>query len=282
MTSTYRNRALAIATAALMLLALLAAVPTASAHPATTGTVGARLDARRGSPVAPLAHNRLFKAKALPTKTCARAQVPLNTKAGLKAYYGHLKSCLDAAWKKRVKQAGFHWRSPHVVIWSKAIKTTCGRGTLYVSFYCPTNRTIYMSLDELQSWSANPQYDGLGGRLGYLRGAFVFSHEFGHHIQTLMGVWRTAATLVRQHKTTWKKITPGTELQASCFSLVFLRSVRNTYPIQSDVMADWRWRLVHLASHGSDAHQKHWMNRGFKTGKPGSCNVFAARPDQRT
>ncbi|TNM41962.1 hypothetical protein FHP29_08300 [Nocardioides albidus] len=249
------------------------AAPLASAPEARVALPSAR---RPPSPNRVLKHNPIYRVKALKDRACIRHAVPLDTAAHVTEYYTVLKGCLDKAWRKKVKKAGLRWRKPAMVVWSQAVSTPCGPGEIYVSTYCPVNRTMYLNVEEVLAWARDPARDGLGGRLGWLRAAFVLSHEYGHHIQTQMGVWKAIARKVSTGRTTWAASTPATELQASCLALVFLHSIRATYPIEDAVLADWRWRLIRLASHGTDANQMFWMDRGFATGRPKACNVFKA------
>ncbi|MFT4262115.1 MAG: neutral zinc metallopeptidase [Nocardioides sp.] len=86
----------------------------------------------------------------------------------------------------------------------------CGSATEDVGpFYCPTDQTIYLDTDFYQ--------DMLEGQLGgqdapFVR-AYVIAHEYGHHIQNLLGIMNQVRTQQGADSDSVKL-----ELQADCFA----------------------------------------------------------------
>lgn len=69
------------------------------------------------------------------------------------------------------------------VLFSSAVSTGCGRAPSSVGpFYCPRDATIYLDptfFNELEK--------ELGGSKAEFSQAYVMAHEFGHHVQNLLG-----------------------------------------------------------------------------------------------
>jgi uncharacterized protein len=172
------------------------------------------------------------------------------------------------------------------------ISTACGTASSAVGpFYCPADTTVYLDLGF---------FDQLTGQLGAQGGdaaeAYVFAHEFGHHVQNLTG---TMARVQRSGQTSGPK-SPAVrlELQADCYAGVWFRHA-NADPESpiSEVSTEDLNRAIDAASavgddriqkrmqgqvspetwtHSSAANRQKWLARGFETGDPEQCNTFAA------
>jgi uncharacterized protein len=172
------------------------------------------------------------------------------------------------------------------------VATACGAASSAVGpFYCPGDTTVYLDLGF---------FDQLTGQLGAQGGdaaeAYVFAHEFGHHIQNLTG---TMARVQRSGQTSGPK-SPAVrlELQADCYAGVWFRNATEDpeSPI-SEVSTEDLNRAIDAAAavgddriqkrmqgqvlpeswtHGSAASRQQWLIRGFETGDPNRCSTFAA------
>jgi uncharacterized protein len=220
-----------------------------------------------------LTRNPLYRMNKMRSVGCAPAsQVPLDSSANLLAYYRSVLPCLDEAWKGRWKplaRAGKKFRAPKVAVHDGTTSTRCGNpGAL--SFYCPTNRTIYMYDGEIvQPWGT---YDNDYSRgLIRLGATHTLAHEYGHHVQELAGIlegvgYRYGGKPGRQ-----------VELQASCLGNVWLSAQSDAYPILLDYAERGEdWRYIAVSNHGSLDNQKRWTDAGFATARPESCNTFTA------
>jgi uncharacterized protein len=178
---------------------------------------------------------------------------------------------------------------------SGAVRTGCGDASSAAGpFYCPADAEVYIDLNfftELQQ-----RFGATGGP--FVEG-YILAHEYGHHVQNLLGVS--------------DRVRPGSgptsdsvrlELQADCFAGAWANHATTTPtrsggdPLivnvtESDVRAaldaasrigdDYIQRELGGGtvdttqfSHGSSAQRQKWYLAGYQTGDPNRCDTFAA------
>ena len=101
-----------------------------------------------------------------------------------------------------------------------AVGTGCGQATSDVGpFYCPVDQTIYLDttfFDEVLQQQ-------LGGPSGDFVEPYVLAHEYGHHIQNLLG---TMGRVKTQQGPTSDAV--RLELQADCYAGMWARAATTT------------------------------------------------------
>jgi uncharacterized protein len=115
---------------------------------------------------------------------------------------------LDAFWAATFEASGEQLQQPGVHLFSDQVSTQCGAASSAVGpFYCPLDQTIYLDLGF---------YNDLETRFGAEGGPFaemyVVAHEYGHHIQNLLGL------LEQGRDAGAEGAAVRTELQADCFA----------------------------------------------------------------
>lgn len=202
---------------------------------------------------------------------------------------------LDEYWRLELAQYGVTPPIPGVVSFEGSVDTGCGTATAAVGpFYCPPDQTIYLDLgfyDQLQSQ--------FGAEDGPLAEAYVTAHEYGHHIQNVLGYMDQAD----RSGTGAESGSVRLELQADCFAGMWAGSAANVprpgtdvtflAPITEDqlrnalgaaaAVGDDRIQQAATGSidpdtwtHGSSEQRQRWFSTGYQQRDLAACDTFQA------
>ena len=204
---------------------------------------------------------------------------------------------LDSLWAPYLDQFRVTYTRPSVVLFTGSTDTGCGAATSAVGpFYCPTDQQTYYDtafFDDLVT--------RFGSSSGPLAQEYVVAHEFGHHIQNLIGTLGAAQQDPQGAESGGVRV----ELQADCFAGMWAAHATSVPDPESGEpflrtfsTADLQDALSAAASvgddriqeaatgqvnpegwtHGSSEQRQTWFSRGFETGDIRSCDTLAA-PD---
>ncbi|GGS69477.1 neutral zinc metallopeptidase [Nonomuraea spiralis] len=271
--------ALTMAAASLVLVLSDVAAPSAERTPVNVAQKVASPPAPSGAAAVPggramATANALYKTGRLADANCAPGALPAGSMIAYRRFLTRVTNCLNKAWATQFRKARMPFSKPRLRIITKKVRTPCGAwNTGADGVYCSTDRTMYLMISRDQLRNPFP--------LGISR---LIAHEYGHHVQQASGIWNyywTARSAAG--KTGRLQLSRRSELQAECFSAVFMSTMKGTELVNQ---ADWdytvQWFYKNGAKgwpqndHGKGPTQAAWMTRGFNRGMPGACNTWAA------
>jgi predicted metalloprotease len=190
---------------------------------------------------------------------------------------------IQAYWAARMT----NYRLAPTVFFTGRTSTACGPGTTAVGpFYCPSDGRVYIDLGFYQELTTK-----LGATGGPLAEAYVLAHEYGHHVQDLLGVFQRTPDDTQGAASTSVRI----ELQADCYAGVWVDRAVGTGYIRTITPQDIAAALDAAGAvgddrlqkefqghvnpetwtHGSSAERESWFNTGYRTGDPRACDTFS-------
>lgn len=191
---------------------------------------------------------------------------------------------VQAYWTDAFEADGRRYEPAETVLFTGGVSTACGSASSAVGpFYCPLDRTIYIDLGF---------YDALESRFGAEGGPFaemyVIAHEYGHHVQNLLGLLEGGRDAGAEGGAV------RTELQADCFAGVWGgNAVATGYlePLTDEqisqaldaaaVIGDDRIQEgtqgqvnPETWTHGSSEQRQQWFRTGLEAASPDACDTF--------
>jgi predicted metalloprotease len=189
---------------------------------------------------------------------------------------------------------GADYRPTDTVFFNSSVQTTCGGATSGSGpFYCPSDQQVYIDLSFFDTLQQQ-----FGAQGGLFVNAYVIAHEYGHHVQNLLGINQQ----VTPGETGPASGTVRLELQADCFAGTWANHAETVpdesgEPLIAEITQDDIDRALDAAArigddfiqenlgggtvdqdaftHGSSEQRQRWFTTGYETGDPAQCDTFA-------
>jgi uncharacterized protein len=198
-------------------------------------------------------------------------------------------------WTQEFERRGGSYQTARTQLFSGATQSGCGGASSETGpFYCPSDGTVYIDLSfygELQR--------RFGARGGPFAQAYVLAHEYGHHVQNLLGATERVA---RDRRSGPQSASVRLELQADCYAGLWASHATTTpgpgggdplvQRLTKDDIADgldaaaaigddriqerFQGRVDRESwTHGSSEQRQRWFTLGYQSGDLERCDTFS-------
>ena len=197
---------------------------------------------------------------------------------------------IENVWRARFQEMGQSYVDPKLVLFTGQTDSACGvAGASSGPFYCPEDSKVYIDLSFLEDMQRE-----LGAPGDFAR-AYVLAHEFGHHVQNLLGI--NDQVMARRGRMTEKEFNTlmvRMELQADFLAGVWAHYAdqEGNFLEQGDIeeglnaasavgddriMKQTQGFVVPDAfTHGTSEQRVRWFRKGFETGDIRQGDTFNA------
>jgi predicted metalloprotease len=192
------------------------------------------------------------------------------------------------------QQGGTQYQMAPTVVYDGRTQSACGTASNAVGpFYCPTDGKVYIDPSFFSELTTR-----FGADDGALAQEYVVAHEYGHHVQDLLGVLGAA----QQDPPGAESGSVRIELMADCLAGMWAHSAATTQdssgqtylkPLTTSDIASALSAAAAVGddhiqqqaqgrvnqeswTHGSSAERQRWFTRGYRSGDLQQCDTLHA------
>ncbi|HAT77420.1 MAG TPA: metalloprotease [Flavobacterium sp.] len=221
-------------------------------------------------------------------QTEQRALTPEEVKEG--EFVKTLMADNEDIWAKIFEENNLTFEAPKLVLFSGQVQTACGGASSASGpFYCPGDKKIYMDMSFFEELRTK-----FGAEGGDFAVAYVLAHEFGHHIQTILGTSSKVRQLQEnKSESESNKLSVALELQADFYAGLWTHYNENQNAMlepgdieealsaanavgDDAIQKKMQGQVVPDSfTHGTSEQRMYWFNRGFKSGDINKGDTFS-------
>jgi uncharacterized protein len=199
----------------------------------------------------------------------------------------YIVDSVQTFWAEEFRTAGKDYPETKLVLFDSATQSECGPASSATGpFYCPADQKVYLDLgffDQLQS-----RFGAQGGDFAI---AYVVAHEFGHHVQSALGISQRVQELAQQNQDQANDLSVRQELQADCLAGVWAHSaaadlqpgdieeaISAAQAVGDDRIQQSTTGRIDPESwtHGSAEQRVQWFTTGYRSGNSDDCDTFSS------
>ncbi|WP_217914652.1 KPN_02809 family neutral zinc metallopeptidase [Miltoncostaea marina] len=191
------------------------------------------------------------------------------------------------SWERSFARAGRPYDRTRLRLFTGGVRTGCGAASSATGpFYCPADRGVYLDLAffrELRDRFGAP---------GDFAQAYVIAHEFGHHVQNVLGIMPQVSREQARDPGRANELSVRLELQADCLAGIWGRSAYDAGRLEegdlqeglaaASAVGDDRIQAQagggvdpDAFTHGTSEQRARWFLRGFEGGELAACDTFS-------